>query len=431
MNDIATHPPAALPDEAGQQSPADPNREPPNLEQKRRRTARWLGVTAVVTLAALVGVGAWGDADRQAARTATLTAEQDAVPVVRTELLNSRDAPRQIELTGSAQAFDAATLYARATGYISKRNVDIGGRVHAGDVLAVIAAPDLDQQLAQARAQLVQLQAAVAQSQANMELAKVTNVRQSQLTKQGWTSQQGGDQARLSYAASIAAVGVARANVQAQQAQVDQLEQLTGFERVVAPFDGVITSRQIDVGSLVAANANSGTPLFSIAHTDVLRVQIYVPQEDYFGLKDGQQAQVTVPELPGRVFHGRLARNASALQDTTRTVLAEVDVDNQDGTLAPGIYTIVRLDEPRIYPVISVPSQAVIFDKDGLLAAVDDNGVARLRHLDVAADNGGTVDVRNGLQAGERLILNPPIGVTDGMRVATAAPVGGGKEAVR
>jgi RND family efflux transporter MFP subunit len=267
------------------------------------------------------------------------------------------------------------------------------------------------------------LQAALAQSQANMELAKVTDRRQAQLTSQGWTSQQGGDQARLSYASSIAAVGVARANVQAQQAQVDRLKELTGFERVVAPFDGVITSRQIDVGSLVAADANSGTPLFSIAHTDVLRIQIYVPQEDFFHLKDGQQAEVTVPELPGQVFHGRLARNASALQDATRTVLAEVDVDNQDGTLAPGIYTVVRLDKPQSYPVISVPSQAVIFDKDGLQAAVEESGVARLRHLDIAADNGGTVDVRAGLKAGDRLILNPPIGVVDGMRVSTPSPL--------
>jgi RND family efflux transporter MFP subunit len=163
--------------------------------------------------------------------------------------------------------------------------------------------------------------------------------------------------------------------------------------------------------------------LFSIAHTDVLRIQIYVPQEDFFHLKDGQQAEVTVPELPGQVFHGRLARNASALQDATRTVLAEVDVDNQDGTLAPGIYTVVRLDKPQSYPVISVPSQAVIFDKDGLQAAVEESGVARLRHLDIAADNGGTVDVRAGLKAGDRLILNPPIGVFDGMRVSTPSPL--------
>jgi RND family efflux transporter MFP subunit len=417
MNQIPSSPLEAAPPGEVQQSPADPSQE-----RRRRRAAQWVALTAVVVLAGLVGVGAWGHARRQAETIATLTAERDAVPVVGTEVLKPLDTPRQIELTGSAQAFDTATLFARATGYISKRLVDIGSRVHAGDVLAVIAAPDLDQQFAQARAQLVQMQAALAQSQANMELAQVTDRRQSQLTSQGWTSRQGGDQARLSYAASIAAVGVARANLLAQQAQVERLEELTGFERVVAPFDGVITSRQIDVGSLVAADANSGTPLFSIAHTNVLRVQIYVPQEDFFRLRDGQQAEVTVPELPGQVFHGRLARNASALQAATRTVLAEVDVDNQDDTLAPGIYAVVRLDAPQSYPVISIPSQAVIFDEDGLQAVVDENGVARFRLLDIAADNGGTVDVRAGLKTGDRLILNPPIGVIDGMRVRTQSP---------
>jgi RND family efflux transporter MFP subunit len=414
MSHELLHSPEILPPEQDKQSPADPNQE-----RRRVRTARWLGLAGVGVLGAAVGVGAWGHAERQAQTIATLTAQRDAAPVVRTAVLKPLDTPRQVSLPGSTQAFDTATLYARATGYISKRNVDIGSHVHAGDVLALIAAPDLDQQLAQARAQVVQLQAALVQSQANMELANVTNRRQSQLTSLGWTSQQGGDQARLNYAGSIAAVGVARANLEAQQAQVRRLEELTGFERVVAPFDGVITSRQIDVGSLVTADANNGTPLFSIAHTAVLRVQIYVPQEDYFGLKDGQQAEVTVPELPGRVFHGRLARNASALQNDTRTVLAEVDVDNADGTLAPGIYTVVHLDEPRLYPVVSVPSQAIIFDKDGLQAAVDENGVARLHHLDVAADDGSTVDVRAGLQPGDRLILDPPVGVTEGMRVKT------------
>jgi RND family efflux transporter MFP subunit len=417
MDQISPRPSEVQPAEHEQLAPPDPDQE-----RRRRRLARWVGLVAVAVLVGLIGVGALGEAERHAETIATLTSESDAVPVVRTEIVKVLGTPPRIELTGSTQAFDAATLFARATGYISKRYVDIGSRVHSGDVLAVIAAPDLDQQYTQAQAQLAQMQASLAQSKVNMELAKVTNGRQSQLTKEGWTSQQGGDQARLSYAASVAAVGMARANLQAQQAQVDQLQQLTGFERVVAPFDGVITTRQIDVGSLVTANANSGTPLFSIAHTDVLRVQIYVPQRDYFGLKDGQQAEVTVPELSGRVFHGRLARNANALQDATRTVLAEVDVDNQDGALAPGMYTVVRLDEPQPEPVISVPSQAIIFDKDGLQAAVEENGVARIRHLDVAADNGATVDVRSGLKAGDRLILNPPIGITTGMRVKTPSP---------
>jgi RND family efflux transporter MFP subunit len=298
--------------------------------------------------------------------------------------------------------------------------VDIGSRVHAGDVLAVIAAPDLDQQLAQARGQLDQLKAALVQARVNTELARVTNARTARLVKDGWTSEQQGDTDRLNYASNVAAVGVAGANVEAQQAQVNRLEQLTGFERVLAPFDGVITGRQVDVGSLVAADANSGTSLFTIAHTNVLRVQIYVPQDNFFGLKDGQEAEVTVPELPGRVFHGRLARNASALQPDTRTVLAEVDVDNGDGVLAAGLYAIVHLKEPRTYPVTIVPSPAVMFDKNGLNAAVYENDVARLRHLDVAADDGASVEVRAGLQPGEQLILNPPIGLTDGMRVTTS-----------
>ncbi len=392
----------------------------PHRERRRCRNRRLLGLVAVAGLALLVGLGAHRRAEREASADAILAAQRDAVPVVRTMALRAEDTPRDIELPGSTQAFDTATLYARATGYIAKRYVDIGSRVHAGAVLAVIAAPDLDQQLAQARAQLVQLQANVLKAQADVKVAYDNAWRTAQTAKGGWTSQQQADVDRDTLSADTAALAVARANVVAQQADVDRLVQLTGFEQVVAPFDGVITSRQIDVGSLVTANENSGTPLFTIAHTSTLRVQIYVPQEDYFGMQDGDEADVTVPELPGRVFHGRLARNANALQSDTRTVLAEVDVKNKDGTLAPGVYTIVHLHEPRQYPVISVPSQAIIFNDAGLQAAVYDRGVLHLRRLNVAADNGATVEVRGGLRAGDRLILNPPIGATDGMRVTTA-----------
>jgi RND family efflux transporter MFP subunit len=389
-------------------------------ERRRRRAGGVLGLAAVSGLALLAGLGVRGHVQLDAAAAETLAAQRDAVPVVRTEVVSAVDAPREIELPGSTQAFDSAILYARATGYIGARNVDIGSHVHAGDVLAVISAPDLDQQLAEARAQLVQLEANVVQAQVNVRVAQDKAWRSAQTAKDGWTPQQQADVERDTVAADVAGVAVARANVIAQQAQVGRLEQLTSFERVVAPFDGVITSRQVDVGSLVTANENSGTPLFSIAHTDVLRVQIYVPQDDFFGMKDGDEAEVTVPELPGRVFQGRLARNARALQPDTRTVLAEVDVKNKDEALAPGVYTIVHLREPRQYPVITIPSDATIFDKGGLQAAVCENGVVHLHQLDVAADNGATVEVRGGLHAGERLILNPPIGAIDGMRVMNA-----------
>ncbi len=390
---------------------------------KRRSGPRLFGLGALILVAALVGYGAWAHAQRRMAALETLRQQENMVPHVRTAAVKVTDGPRTLDLPGNIQAFDSATVYARATGYIAKRNVDIGSKVHAGDVLAVIAAPDLDQQLTQARAQLVQLQAAVTQASANKELAKVTNNRTVQLVAQGWQTKQQGDTDRLTYDAQSAALKVAEANYEAQKAQVSRLEELTGFEKVVAPFDGVISQRQIDVGSLVTADVSSGTPLFSIVRSDVLRIQIYVPQDSVFGVKDGGSAEVRVPEMPGRVFHGTVARNAKALQPGTRTLLTEVDVDNADGTLMPGLYCTVRLSIQRPQAVITVPAQAVIFNKDGLSAAVDEDGMVRLRHLDVLADDGAEVEVRAGLNPNDQIILNPPIGATDGMRVtSTASP---------
>ena len=292
----------------------DPRLNPEEGQQennrKRRAAARRLGFAVVAIVAGLVGIGFTGKSSRDADAEAVLQARLNAVPSVRTLIAKEEDAPRTIELTGNMAAFDSATIYARATGYISKRNVDIGSKVHEGDVLAVIAAPDLDQQLDQAKAQLVQYEAAVKQAQANSDLGHVTELRTARLVAQGWSSLQQGDQDRLTAESLAAALAVAKANVKAQQAMVDRYEQLTGFERVTAPFDGVVTSRLIDVGSLVTADVNSGTPLFSVARTDVLRVQVFVPQAFSFGLKDGDPATVTVQELPGQVFHGKVARNA-------------------------------------------------------------------------------------------------------------------------
>jgi RND family efflux transporter MFP subunit len=401
-----------------QRDPQQLTQHDAQYERRRRRNTSLLGLSVLALLGGLVALGAAGNASRREATVATLAAQHSAVPVVRTAVVAPIDTPSRLDLAGTTQAFDSATLLARATGYISKRNVDIGSHVHTGDILAVISAPDLDQQLAQARGQLAQMQAAVIQAKADMDLARVTNDRTTRLVKDGWTSVQQGDSDRLTLASRVAAVSVAQANLEAQQAQVNRLQQLTGFEQVMAPFDGVITSRQIDVGSLVTADSASGTSLFSIARNNVLRVQIFVPQAVFFGLKDGEAAAVTVPQLPGHTFHGVVARNASALQQQTRTLLAEVDVNNADGMLAPGLYAVVHLDVPRVHPVVVVPSEAVIFDKDGLSAAVYENGHARLRHLDVSVDDGAQVEVQSGLEAGDRLILNPPVGITDGMPVA-------------
>jgi RND family efflux transporter MFP subunit len=410
MNQISI-PPA--PDEDVRQSEA----EDPALMRRRRRAAKWLGTSCVVALALMIGAGTWTHLARDAAAQDALKARQDAVPLVRAELVKTNDKPRVIDLPGTMQAFDAATLYARATGYIAVRNVDIGSQVHKGDVLAVISAPDLDQQLAQARAQLLQMEASLAQAQAGNKLAAANNNRTTRLVIEGWNSKQQGDTDRTTYQTQTAGVRVAQANIAAQVAQVNRLQELQGFERVTAPFDGVITSRQVDVGSLVSADQSSGTPLFGIARTDVLRVQVYVPQEDVFSVKNGAPATVTVPQLPGRVFQGVVARNAGALDTTTRTLLTEVDVQNQNGTLSAGLYGIVHFDEKRDTPVVIVPSEAVIFNKDGLNVAVVDDGRAELRHLTVLHDDGAQLEVRAGLKPGDRIILNPPADMVPGMKV--------------
>jgi RND family efflux transporter MFP subunit len=389
-------------------------------ERQRLRIARMIGLGAIAAVALLVGFGAWSQSSRNADTVAVLEARKNAVPNVRTMTVVEDKAPRTIELPGSMAAFDYATLFARATGYISVRNVDIGSKVRKGDVLALIAAPDLDQQFDQAKAQLVQLQASVEQAKANAELGRVTSARTSQLVVKGVSSAQQGDQDRLTFASETAALAVARANVVVQQAAVNRLAQLTDFEQITAPFDGVITSRLIDVGSLVTADANSGTPLFSIDRTDVLRVRVYVPQTDYFGIKDGDRATVTVPELPDRVFEGKVARNARTLAAGTRTLLTEVDVNNKDGVLTAGLYGIVHFQVRRSNPVVLIPSQAVIFNKDGLSAAVVSNGKVELRKLELEADNGVNVEVRIGLRPGDRVILSPPANIADGMRVQTS-----------
>jgi RND family efflux transporter MFP subunit len=387
----------------------------------RRRIARFLGLTAIVAIGGAVGFGLWSRSVLDARATTVRNEIRDDRPIVRTVAVTMVQGPKIDELPGTTDAFTSTVVNARATGYIATRNVDIGSHVKAGDVMAVIAAPDLDQQLGQATAQLAQTQATLAQDRANEHLAVVTNQRTTRLVQQGWASKEQGDTDSSSQAATTAAVAAAQASIVAQQADVARLQQLTGFERVVAPFDGVVASRNFDVGTLVTADSASGTPLLSLVQTSTLRIQIFVPQEDYFALKDGEDAEVTVPQLPGRVFHGRVARTAGALQPGTRTLLAEVDVDNSDGALTAGLYCIVRLAIPRPSPVIVLPSQAVIFDEHGLSAAVYSNGALQLHHLDVLADNGASLDIRAGLNEGDQVVLNPPVNLRDGMRVQVAA----------
>ena len=251
-------------------------------------------------------------------------------------------------------------------------------------------------------------------------LANVTNNRFTPLVKQGWETKQTGDQNFYNLAAQNAAVDVAKSNIQAQKAQIARLERLQSYERVVAPFDGVITLRNIDIGSLVAADATSGTPLFAIAHDNVLRVQVHVPQDVALQLKPGMEATLDVQELPGRKFTGKVARTANSLDPNTRTLLVEADIDNPDRTLSPGLYGTVHFMVPRPSPVIVVPSSALIFDQNGMQVATYSDGAAHLQKVDIGEDDGAQVQIAMGLQPGQDIIVSPPAGLADGAKVKPA-----------
>jgi RND family efflux transporter MFP subunit len=398
------------------------NEAPAMLERTRSRLARKIGLGASAALIALIAIGAVQHYAAHHAAVAAMEARRNAVPQVRVEAVKVTTTARDLSLPGTISAFDSATLYARQSGYVAERKVDIGSKVKAGDVLAVISAPEIDDQLNQARAQLNQMQAALKQAQANRNLASVTDKRTAALVQQGWASKQQGDTDRAGVQAQDAAVSVAQANIVAQQAQVARLEKEQNYEKVVAPFDGVITQRSVDTGSLVTADSTSGSPMFAISRTNVLRVQVQVPQDAALGLKEGVVADLTVSELPGRVFKGHVARTADALQAGTRTLLVEVDIDNADGALAANMYGTVKFEVPRLNPVIQIPAEALIFNKDGTQVAVYQDGKAMIRKVALAEDDGDHVAIATGLNPTDRVIVSLPVDLVDGAAVAERAP---------
>jgi RND family efflux transporter MFP subunit len=273
----------------------------------------------------------------------------------------------------------------------------------------------LDHQVAQAQATLAQTQGTLQQTQASRELAEVTNTRDSGLVKQGWLTAQQGDNDRLTLRAQQAAEAVAKSNIAAQQAQIKVLEQDKAYQRVAAPFDGVITQRNIDNGSLVQAGS---TFMFTLMHANVIRTQVFVPQDEAVGVQPGVDAVIRVPELPGRAFPGKVTRIATALQPGSRTLLTEIDVPNQDGALQPGVYCTVELYIPRKTPSLIVPADAVVFDENGLHVAVVKNGVVHMQKISIARDFGTRVEVHDGVKPGDQVILNPMLSLTEGSRVS-------------
>ena len=290
------------------------------------------------------------------------------------------------------------------------------------EILATISAPDLDQQLEQAKGQLVQLQAAVQQAEATADLGKVTNQRTSQLVVQGWQSKQQGDTDRLNAASESAAVSVAKANVVAQQAAVGRLQELTGFEQIKAPFDGVVTARNVDIGDLVNAGGNTGRAMFQVADLHRMRIYVNVPQAFLAELSPGIKATL---HLPGQkeTFEAQLVSTSNAVAENSRTSLVELQAENPDGKLWPGAFAEVHFHIPADPNTLSVPLTALIFGAKGMqVAALDTDDKVALKPVVVGRNFGNKVQIESGIQLSDRLVDSPLESIQTGDKVNVSNP---------
>ena len=393
----------------------NPQKSRPNV--RRRWGVRVFAAGGFLLLAGGVALGAWRHYTQQQQVMATAKQVRDFVPSVRVATVKANAAVMSVTLPATTAAFAQAEIYARATGYIDKRNVDIGDHVKQGEVLAELSVPEQDDTISQNEAMRNQLQAALDQAQANLKLAQVTWDRDRPLVSEGWATQQQGTIDVQTLKADDAAVGVAQANIAAQDKLLMTLHQNRDYASVTAPFNGVVTQRNVDVGSLVQGNANTGTFMFEVMQRDVIRVFVYVPQDAAFGVAPGVDAIIRVPEIPNREFPGKVTRIADALQSGTRTLLTEFDIPNPDDALPPGVYCTVELKIPRKTPSFIVPAEAIIFNRKGLQVAVVNDGKAEIRKLHVTRDFGTWVEADAGVKSGEQVILNPPVTLVGGDKV--------------
>jgi RND family efflux transporter MFP subunit len=329
------------------------------------------------------------------------------------------DAGQVLTLPAGLVPNQQTMVYARASGYVNRWLADIGDRVKKDQLLLQLDTPELDKQLAQACASLSQARAALAQAQANRELADITALREANLFAKQLISAQENDQARTQAKSWGANVDAAAANVVAQHASVGQLEQLVSFGRVIAPYDGTITRRMVDVGTLVDAGAaGKGAALFEIVSTDPMKAFVEVPQVFAPSVRAGAVAKVAVRNFRGRLFQGKVARTAGVLDAASRTLHTEVDLPNPAGELFAGMFVDVSLDVAVTHQVVRVPSSAIIADSRGLhVAVVDGTGKVHLVAVTTGLDDGTDVDVVTGLSGGEQVIAAPPSGVADGFQV--------------
>jgi RND family efflux transporter MFP subunit len=375
------------------------------LETNRpTRRKPWLLLASVlIVVGGVLASGIWS---RVRART-TLSAETAQLAVTAVSVISpTPSAPaEEIILPGDVQPFITSPIYARTSGYLKKWYFDIGAHVKKGQLLAVIETPEVDQQLQQARSNL-------ATAQANLELATVTKARYQGLLKSNAVSQQDVDNAVGTYNAN-------KAIVEADQAAVEQYASLVSFEKIYAPFDGVITARNTDIGDLInsGSNANVKTDLFHIAQPSTLRVYVNVPEEYSRGIKTGMTAELALSEFPGRTFQGKLVRTADAINITTRTLLIEIEVANPTGTLLTGSYAEVHLKVSAQPSTFVIPVNTLIFRAEGLRVGLVKNGQVVLTSVTPGHDFGNQIEIVSGLKPDDQVIINPPDSVVTGQQV--------------
>jgi RND family efflux transporter MFP subunit len=355
--------------------------------------------------------------------------QEQALPRVEVIEVGRSSGMSELQLPGNIEAVTEAPILARADGYIKRRMVDIGDRVQAGQPVAEIEAPELDQQVIQAKANLQQVQASLDQALANeqqgksnLELARVTAQRWASLVAAGVVSKQDNDQYQAQYQSQIAgvqslekAIAVQRANIAAAEANLARLDQMQAYRVVKAPFAGVITLRNVDVGALVNS---ASTLLYRIAQTGTLRTYVNVPQTNASTIHAGQPATLRVTNLPGRIFTGAVARTANSLDPSSRTMLVEVQVPNADGALLPGMYAQVDLSSPRVNAPLLVPGDALMVRGDGTqVAIVRPDSTVHLQKIQVGRDYGDRLEVLSGLAMGDRIIANPGDSAREGAKV--------------
>ena len=373
-----------------------------------RRGVRLAGVIALLVIVVVVILGL---ATRvfDARRLKTWTDEQN-VPTVNVAMPEQKGAGASLQLPGRIEAYTQAPMYARTGGYLKSWKVDIGGKVKAGQLLAEIETPDLDQQLLQAKADL-------ASAQANEALAATTAKRWQAMLASDSVAKQEVDEKTGDYTAKRALANAAKANV-------DRIEATKGYSRIVAPFDGVVTARNTDVGALInEGSSGGGQPLFVVSDVSKLRVYVQVPQAFVPSIPAGATAQLTVPEYPGRTFTAKVEASAQAVNASSGSTLIQLSADNADGKLMPGSFTNVQFKLDAHAAGLRVPASALIFNASGLhLATVGSDNKVTFKTVTIQHDYGKTVEIGSGISANDRVIDSPPDGLVDGDQVKIAQP---------